>query len=292
MKGIPAQNEISDILFNDEKCRKWLIDTGIILKVRKCETCNKDMILNRERMTYRHYCNIIRTEISVWKNTLFSRTHLKCNQIMNLLYLWIVESNHKTLMATGKHSSRTITQFIRDINDMVSNMVEEEDQIIGGPGIVVEIDESKLSKRKYHRGHRVEGVWVVGGVEKTNERKIFIIPVENRNSETLSNIIEKHVAYGSIIHTDCWKGYNFLDQNTQYEHYTVNHSKHFKDPRTKVHTNTIEGTWAAVKLKIAKRYRCENGIQDHLFTFLWRRKNNSRLWDALIEALIDYHWIE
>jgi hypothetical protein len=32
---------------------------------------------------------------------------------------------------------------------------------------IVEVDESKFGKRKYHRGHRVEGVWVIGGVERT-----------------------------------------------------------------------------------------------------------------------------
>lgn len=31
--------------------------------------------------------------------------------------------------------------------------------------VVVEVDEYKFGKRKYHKGHQVEGVWVVGGVE-------------------------------------------------------------------------------------------------------------------------------
>ncbi len=48
---------------------------------------------------------------------------------------------------------------IKSINNKAQTM-------IGGKNIVVEIDESKFGKRKYHRGHRVEGVWVLGMVER------------------------------------------------------------------------------------------------------------------------------
>ncbi|KCZ79532.1 hypothetical protein H312_03073 [Anncaliia algerae PRA339] len=37
--------------------------------------------------------------------------------------------------------------------------VPEEKMTIRGPEITVEMDETKLGKRKCHRGHRVEGVW-------------------------------------------------------------------------------------------------------------------------------------
>jgi len=153
------------------------------------------------------------------------------------------------------------------------------------PGIVVEIDESKLSKRKNHRGHHDEGVWVVGGVELTEERRLFLVPVESRNSETLAQVIEEHVADGSIIRTDCWKGYAYLERREDIVHETVNHSKHFKDPLTGVHTNTIEGTWAAVKMKIARRHRTESGIGEHLFVFIWRRLNENNLWNAFLECV-------
>ncbi|KAG0442322.1 hypothetical protein DMUE_0356 [Dictyocoela muelleri] len=46
--------------------------------------------------------------------------------------------------------------------------------LIGGDQLVVEIDESKFGKRKYNRGHRVRGTWVVGGVERSESRKIFL----------------------------------------------------------------------------------------------------------------------
>jgi len=45
-------------------------------------------------------------------------------------------------------------------------VVEEESEPIGGPGKVVEVDESKFGKRKYHRGHRVDGVWVYSSPPK------------------------------------------------------------------------------------------------------------------------------
>jgi hypothetical protein len=45
---------------------------------------------------------------------------------------------------------------------------------IGSPGIVVEVDETKLGKRKYHRGHRVEGVWVVKVWKGLHIKKFFV----------------------------------------------------------------------------------------------------------------------
>ena len=83
---------------------------------------------------------------------------------------------------------------------------------IGGPGIVVEIDESKFGKVKYHRGHKVEGVWVFGLVERTEKRKIFLIKVDDRKKATLESILKKYVHKESIIHSDCWKAYNSLSE--------------------------------------------------------------------------------
>ena len=58
----------------------------------------------------------------------------------------------------------------------------EDSESIGGEGKVVQIDESKFGKRKYHRGHHVEGQWVFGGIEN-DSRKCFLIAVEKRDSK-------------------------------------------------------------------------------------------------------------
>ena len=70
-------------------------------------------------------------------------------------------------------------------------MLQKSDKI-GGPGKTVQIDESKVGKRKYHRGHRVEGQWVFGGIEE-DTRKCFLVPVEDRSEATLLPIIREWI---------------------------------------------------------------------------------------------------
>lgn len=113
-------------------------------------------------------------------------------------------------------------------------------------GVIVEIDESKFGKRKYNRGHRVDGAWVFGGRERDDGRKCFFEVVAKRDKDTLLEIIKRKILPGTLIISDCWKAYDCLEKEG-YRHMTVNHSKNFKDPETGAHTNSIEGTWQKIK---------------------------------------------
>lgn len=46
-----------------------------------------------------------------------------------------------------------------------------------------------------------------------------------------------------------------------WKHGKVNHSKHFKDPETGVHTNTIESNWRSVKASLP-RYGTSKALYD------------------------------
>jgi hypothetical protein len=72
---------------------------------------------------------------------------------------------------------------------------------------IVEVDESKFGERKYHHGHRVEGVWVIGDVEPTATCALFVTVVEDRSALSILELLTQYVAKGSIIYTYCWKGY-------------------------------------------------------------------------------------
>lgn len=111
----------------------------------------------------------------------------------------------------------------------------------GRLGIIVETDESKFGKVKYHRGHRVEGIWVVGGIEHTDERKCFLTTVPNRNAQTMRAIITRYVRPGKIIHMDCRRAYDGIPEwEMDYSHCTVNQYRQFIT-EDGVHTNRIEG---------------------------------------------------
>ena len=62
-------------------------------------------------------------------------------------------------------------------------------------GIIVEVDESMAVKRKYDRGRMVANqVWLFGSVERdTNGVECFIVPVVQRNHQTLLPLIQQLV---------------------------------------------------------------------------------------------------
>ena len=92
-------------------------------------------------------------------------------KILLIGYLWLNRVPvTSTIQMTGR-SPNTITDFYAHYRQLVADSLDEIDCKVGGPGIIVEVDESKFGKRKNNRGHRIEGVWVVGGVERTAEKR-------------------------------------------------------------------------------------------------------------------------
>ena len=82
----------------------------------------------------------------------------------------------------------------------------------------ISIDESLFT---HNNGNQV---WVVGLINiDTNSIRLEV--VENRNSETMKEIIIKHAGEGNIINSDSWSAYNFLDNSDSgYQHNVYNHS--------------------------------------------------------------------
>ena len=158
---------------------------------------------------------------------------------------------------------------------------------IGGPAHVVQVDERKIGRRKFHRDRVVEGNWILRPIDVvTNEVRMTICLGNNRDAATLYDLIVEHVQLGSTIHTDYWRGYNGLGGGFA-AHLTVNHPVNFVDPITKAYTNNIESQWRALRHRLSRGGIRRHLINVHLAEHLWRQDCKNRAADPFQELTED-----
>ncbi len=249
------------------------------------------MVLNKKLYVCRFYkC---RKAISPLKGTIFNKLTLPLNIQLHILYLFLGKAPSSFIASSLQISKNTVSSYNKTFRKYIKNkqLLSNRSTKIGGRNKIVEIDESKIAKRKHNKGHKVEGAWVIGGIErsmlknriKNENKKMFLLPIEERNIDNIDLIIKRYVKKGTTIYTDLWKGYDNL-KNIGYKHMTVNHSKNFKDPVTGVHTNTIEGTWNGLKQSIIPRNRNKKNIVLYLKEYQWRKKNREyNIWKKFLK---------
>lgn len=221
---------------------------------------------------------------SIRTGTFFENSKLSIVQICKFINLWVDNVELRVIKKQCRFGSQNTgvdwSSFCREV--VLDYMIDRQEKI-GGPGKTVELDETKIGKRKYNRGKRVEGQWVFGGVERESG-KCFMMTVEKRDRATLLPIIKDWILPGSTIISDCWKSYDTLNQEG-YTHLTVNHSKNFKDPITGACSNAIEGTWSALKRSINPSGRRKLFFNGYLSKYVFRRLCRRNQLDPFVEFL-------
>jgi transposase-like protein len=249
-----------------------------------CYKCLGNVKLQDNLKTVRCTTSKCRAISPVSKYAFYTNTKLKLEDLLLLIGFILTKTRFKSINIAMDVTRQTVSSLKKNIKFLLEEDFKKQDIVLGGKDVVVEIDESKFGRRKYHKGRKVEGVWVLGMVEKTPERKIVCLPVDKRDGATLIPLIKKYVHPESIIHTDKWGGYIKLSE-LEYQHFSVNHSKNFVDPITKAHTNTIEGNWSGLKENISKRRRTKKNITLDLLIFMLERKNITELVSYLLNLL-------
>lgn len=277
----------SRILKSEEDTIKYLIEIGVLKEHRKCPVnkCRKVMVIVFDRTSFRCPSKSCRKELSIFKNSFFSSSNLEVRKILEIAYLYLFHMPIKFIITSTGVYSESICAWTSFIRQACADAIDYEHVRIGGMGVIVEIDETKLGKRKYHRGHRVDGVWVLVGVERTADKKIFCVELPDRSAETLKTLFEIYVIPGSIVYTDGWAAYRTVCLELGFEHHVVNHSENFKDPEHGTHTNTVEGCNNALKILIKPQNRVKKNINDHLYYFIWRRQNSKNIYNSFLKVL-------
>ena len=102
-----------------------------------------------------------------------------------MIELWLLKLDNKALAIIYDLNRKTVSKISKNLSKyLVPNYYEKLEQISGN-STIVEIDESKVGKRKYNRGHAADRVWVLEMVERTEKRRIVLLAVDDRTKATL-----------------------------------------------------------------------------------------------------------
>lgn len=279
-----------------ERVIKLCQDHGVILKTKNCIKCGEVCRLDIHRLAFRcdklfvvrcqkrQLCNF---SVSIFKGTWFDHTKLDIETNLKFVILFI-RNYFSCQLARDELTLSDIcindwSSFCREV--LIAFVLDHHSGPIGGPGLTVEIDESKFGKRKYNVGRVIEGQWVFGGICRES-KDFFMVPVKRCTAETLLPIITARIANGTKIISDCWKAYDCLEQQG-YRHLKVNHSINFVDPETGAHTNTIERKWRDAKNFVPKYGRRSSHFVDYLATSFFKshfKEANERFHHFLVAA--------
>ncbi|KAJ8971098.1 hypothetical protein NQ314_000880 [Rhamnusium bicolor] len=238
----------------------FLQQHGVLLLGVDCPQCNKPCKLySKPQLTFRCTNTIVKvnsnrkkTKVTcsyaagAKKGTFFEHSRLPMNTICHFVALWLTFNHPRQTYIEHELqlSSSTVVDWSNFCREVCIACIVDASECIGGPGIVVEIDEAKMGKRKYNRGRIIDGQWVFGGFERES-KKCFFVPVENRTKDTARNY-SKHEA--------------------------VNHSKNFVDSDTGAHTQNIERCWRDVRAGIPRFGRREQHFDGYLAEYQFRKK--------------------
>lgn len=227
-------------------------------------------------------CNFCGNRKSLRAGSLFEGLRLPIVFLFKLILHWVLQSKYQNLQTMFNCSRQFIYEFFHRLRYLSLKDYDRENVKLGGPGKIVEIDESLFMKVKHHRGKDLlrRQVWVFGLRERHTGRCFFEI-VSSRNREKLLPIIYRHCLPESVIFSDKWKAYNDIGElDAQFKHYSVNHSLHFVEPKPieintenhKLHTNGIESDWNACKNRFRMMRGCSRAhLQAYIDEFCWRR---------------------
>lgn len=285
---------------------EFLIQHGIIKNSIFCPKCDLGMSLIKVGFELRpdgygytcknKECNQIKV-LSCRNSSPFLKKFekTKLQDLVHLLYLWAIdESNKNAIIKTGL-SPKTIIAVFRELRFICKWKFKYtcNEPSLGGPGCIVEMDESCFRyKQKHHRGRVSKNPkWVFGMIARStpNSHAHGIMKiVMTRDAETLLPIIEQHIKPGTKVLSDEWRAYRKVNRIPGLTHGTVNHSLSFVCPITENHTQGIESYWAQVKLKLKRMKGIQfQHLEGYLEEHMWRDRNGGRSDEAFQHILRD-----
>jgi hypothetical protein len=263
-----SYNSLFTYIVDEDKAVNFAIETNLIKAERQCE-CGAILKLEkdtRHKFGYRFRCSkgrsLCRKSYSIIYGSWFGKSKLSIRDQILFIYCYCIEISSTQLKGLFGVSANTASDWNNYFRDLCAIYLSETNSSkIGGNGLTVEIDESKIYKNKNHTGRlttmQERNVWLFGGICRESGETFFCL-VPDRREITLMEKLQIHVNNGTHIISDSWRGYLNV-RNYGYTHSMINHSENFISPNnSEIHTQTIERTWLGLKQNIPKGSRYES----------------------------------
>lgn len=241
---------------------EYLQCRGFLHRERVCSNCMVFMVLkpykkNKDGFAWRcvtSSCSKFLEYESVRLNSFFEDFTLSFKKIFKIVCGYACRQQRHSILRSVDISEPTLHKVVKKIVGFIPN-TDFQNNKLGGPGKVVQVDETMLNfKCKSHRGrspgNRTDSLCIVECEERILRAFAIIIP--NKRQETIVPIICSQVASGSVVNTDEHGAY-FNLRSYGFIHGTVCHKYNFVDRGTGINTQGIESFHNELKIEIKKR---------------------------------------
>ena len=190
-------SEVSQIIAKDDlNLVKYLQEKQLLLNKFRCNNrnCRRMCVLMKNEgcnsLGYCFYCRKCKKKFSLLTSSFFQKAKLPIRDILVLMWIWSCGIRSRPASEFSGFPRITIIQYYRYFRDIVSWKLLQNDDIfvLGGPGCVVQIDESVITKRKYNRGRIIPQRWILGIYDVTKKKGLL----------SMSRIVQPHICYQSF----------------------------------------------------------------------------------------------
>lgn len=139
-------------------------------------------------------------ERSIRAGSFFARSKLPISSLVRVMYFWSAQYLWKRAVEDLRLDAKTVVDWYSFCRDIASYEMLTTEMVVGGPGHVVEIDETSLKKKsKNGQGTRHPDLWLFGGCDRTTGRWFGVLLYADRTKPTLVRLIKKHIRHGYVV---------------------------------------------------------------------------------------------
>lgn len=291
----PDSLEVFIIRANARELITFLMDKNYILREYTCQQCGNNCSFvpyKRSKDEYSWRCMFVNCPFykkytSLRVNSFFEKFTTDLKTIMRILIKYASRIQRYQINIGIDISAKTIKHVIDSFTSLIAKP-DFKNNKLGGPGCLVEIDETMLNyKCKSHRGrsplNRTDSLAIVEF--RNNITRAFACVIPDKTKNTLIPIICDQVATNSIIWTDELSTYKCLRQYG-FNHDFVTHKYFFLNSETGVNSQAVESFNNELKLEIKKRKGVETIKRDKfLIEFCFYFNNRNDFFNACFELM-------